>query len=383
MRATLLAACVAAALGKRAGNTLMPQAEEDRTASLMQFTSPAAEATKAASTSTALKAAATKAADTELFDAADCKRVMSPEGVCACCTPWTLAQISSLFSHGHPDNVLSSVGLTVHGFDGTLQGGGGPSVSLMTGAAYKNSGMLPWMPCDSGWCKNASRWLSTSVINAAHHPGLSDGGMILKPGATQVLCSHYRDFESLHDGCATDVNKHDGAAFHDQPFPPDDLKGMLQASLTYTQAYNEVLVDGKVYVDNLPHSVAAFYYGLLGSDDNWPRVHATQMYVAFLDFYKLGEDQLPLVQFDLGAADPLEQMTDTSAQARAFLASHPYSYALTKWQEAHADLIDEPEHVHEALRKEAEARRRAVAAAAAAAAAAAEEAAEAAEAAVG
>ena len=46
-RATLLAACVAAASGKRAGNTLMPQTEEDRTATLVQFTDPAAEAVKA------------------------------------------------------------------------------------------------------------------------------------------------------------------------------------------------------------------------------------------------------------------------------------------------------------------------------------------------
>jgi hypothetical protein len=46
-RATLLAACVAAASGKRAGNTLMPQTEEDRTATLVQFTDPAAEAVRA------------------------------------------------------------------------------------------------------------------------------------------------------------------------------------------------------------------------------------------------------------------------------------------------------------------------------------------------
>ena len=232
MRATLLAACVAAALGKRAGNTLMPRAEEDRTASLVQFTDPpAAEATKAAA-STGLRAATTKAADTELFDAEDCTRVMSPGGVCACCTPWTLAQLSSLYTHGQPDNALPSVGLTVHGFDGTLQGGGGASVSLMSGAAYESRGMLPWLPCDSGWCENASRWLSTSVISAAHRAGFSDGGIILKPGATRVLCSHYRDFESLRDGCATDARQHDGAALHEQPFPAEDLRGMLQASLT-------------------------------------------------------------------------------------------------------------------------------------------------------
>ena len=60
--ATLL---VAAALGKRAGNTLMPRAEDDRTASLMQYTDrhpPAAEAVRAAAR-TALRAAYTRAAE--------------------------------------------------------------------------------------------------------------------------------------------------------------------------------------------------------------------------------------------------------------------------------------------------------------------------------
>ena len=53
-----------------------------------------------------------------------------------------------------------------------------------------------------------------------------------------------------------------------------------------------------MYADNLPHSVAAFYYGLLGSEESWPRVHATQMYLSFLDHYNLTEAQVPLVQFE-------------------------------------------------------------------------------------
>ena len=350
MRTLLATLLVAAALGKRAGNTLMPRAEDDRTASLMQYTDrhpPAAEAVRPAAT-TALRATYTRAAEAELFDAEDCTRVMGPNGLCACCNTWTLAQLSSLYTHGQPDNALPSVGLTVHGFDGTLQGGGGASVSLMSGAAYESRGMLPWLPCDSGWCANASRWLSTSVINAAHRAGFSDGGIILKPGATQVLCSHYRDFESLRDGCATDASQHDGAASREQPFPAEDLRGMLQASLTYPSAYNEVLVDAKVYADNLPHSVAAFYYGLLGSNESWPRVHATAMYLSFLDFYSLTEAQVPLVQFDLAAAEPAAQLTDVSAHAREFAAAHPYSYALTRWQEAHKELSGAPERIHKA-----------------------------------
>jgi len=297
-----------------------------------------------------------------LFDAEDCTKVMSPEGICACCNTWSIDQLGTLFAKGHPGHELSGAGLTVHGFDGTLQGGGGPSVSLMNSAVYEDSGELPWLPCNSGWCEYAKQWLSTSVVNANHRPSFSDGGMILKPGANKVLCSHYHDFESLHDGCATDVNAtklrfSDGGMIltRDQPFPPDKLKDMLERSATFPEAYNEVLVDSGVYASNLPHSVAAFYYGLLGSEDNWSRVHATQMYVAFLDHYQLNESQVPLVQFELdGKSVGDELITDTSAQARDFLQKHPYGYALTKWQAEHAELVDDPERIHEGLRKDAE-----------------------------
>lgn len=122
----------------------------------------------------------------ELFEAEDCTRTLSPEGVCACCSPWSLAQIEALFRTGHPDNALSSVGLTIHGFDGTMRGGGAPPLSMLSGAAYETRGALPWLPCDSGWCKNTSRWLSTSVISMDHHSGFSDSGLVLKPGANKV-----------------------------------------------------------------------------------------------------------------------------------------------------------------------------------------------------
>ena len=56
----------------------------------------------------------------------------------------------------------------------------------------------------------------------------------------------------------------------------------LRVSAQYSNVYNEVLVDSKVYVQNLPHSVAAFYFGLIPGeeDDRWARVHATQMCAA-------------------------------------------------------------------------------------------------------
>ena len=356
--AALVLACIAAALGKRAGNT---QLRPDPT-SLVQFWDPPDDAGKAATWN---KAAAGGVISPNLFEhhtsgAEDCSLIMHK------CHTWSLAEISELFDEGRPDNGLSRAGLTVHGFDGTMEGGGAPSVSMLSGAAYEDSGALPWLPCKSGWCQNATQWLSTSIISNSYRAGFSDGGMILNPVANKVLCSHYHDFNSLHSGCTSDVNtyglKLQHRLQHDnkKPFPADDLKGMLERSVEYKASYNEVLLDSFTYTSNLPRSVSAFYFGLLaesGSDESWSRVHATQMYVSFLDFYNLTEDQVPLVQFAPGSkSHPL--MRDVSAHARHYLKLHPYSYASSKWHKEHAELAARPELIHEQLRKEAAARRK-------------------------
>ena len=91
-----------------------------------------------------------------------------------------------------------------------------------------------------------------------------------------MLCSHYHDFESLHGGCTADVNTH-GTGPASQPFPPSDLKGMLERSAACTATYNEVLLDSAVYARNLPHSVAGFYYGLLGSAESVSHVSLAVM----------------------------------------------------------------------------------------------------------
>merc|ERR1719201_3368294 len=186
-------------------------------------------------------------------------------------------------------------------------------------------------------------WLSsTSIINSEHRAGYSDGGMILKPGGNKVLCSHYYDFSSLESGCTGGVHRnHTG----DTPFPAEQLQEMLETSMTYKQAYNEVLVDSAVYKSNLPDSVAAFYYGLLPDEGNstWSRVQTTAMYVAFLDHYQLSESQVPLVEFALDNPDTHGLLTDVSAGARKFLKAHPYGYALKRWREEHPELSEHPE----------------------------------------
>jgi hypothetical protein len=276
------------------------------------------------------------------------------------CHKWSLGDIKKLYKNGQPGNHLSVVGLTVHGFDGTLQGhpnfiGQNNSTEEETAKLAKRP--LPWKPCNSGWCKNSAKWLSTSVINARHHPGFSDGGIILKPSANTVLCSHFRDFGSLEKGCKTAISS--PFNIDSKPYPTDSLKEMLERSMTYKQAYNEVLVDGAVYTSNLPHSIAAFYYGLLKSEQDereqiWSRVHASQMYVSFLDHYNLTESKVPLIQFEL---DKPYLMTDMASHARGYLKAHPYGYALKKWREEHADLAEHPNRIYAELRKRADMRR--------------------------
>jgi len=346
MRATLLAACITAALGKRAGNTLLPRKGDAKITSLVQFTDPP----KEASDSTAYK--------TKLSGTVDCPANPSATHKCH---KWSMSQLRSLFTQGIPADSLSFVGLLVHGFDGTLQGGGNNAGSLTSqNATELKEGVqraLPWAPCNSGWCKNSARWLSTSVINGDHHAGFSDGGIILKPSANKVLCSHYYDFGSLEGGCDSAVTRDGAGDTRDRPFPSDALKEMLDRSITYKEAYNEVLVDSAEYESNLPHSVSAFYYGLLKSGGNWSRLHTTAMYVAFLDHYHFNETQVPLVEFTLENPDK-HLMTDMSAHARDFLREHPYGFALNKWREENPDLSKHPWKIHEELRKQAETRRK-------------------------
>ena len=180
----LLAACFATALGRRAGNTEMQRKGIGKSTSLVQFTNPPKEAVDAAAADRAQEES-TMQNNREHHDGGpdDCSLSMHK------CHKWSLGDIKKLYKNGQPGNHLSVVGLTVHGFDGTLQGhpnfiGQNNSTEEETAKLAKRP--LPWKPCISGWCKNSAKWLSTSVINARHHPGFSDGGIILKPSANTV-----------------------------------------------------------------------------------------------------------------------------------------------------------------------------------------------------
>ena len=171
-----------------AAATLGAPQRPDGTTSLMQFTNPPKEAEDATAATMNVKTnAAIPTFEHHDSGPEDCSLPMHK------CHSWSMPEIRKLFTHGTPSNALANVGLMLHGFDGTLQGGGNNGGSLteynVTGEKDVVQGQmaLPWAPCDKGWCENSAKWLSTSIVSSEHRAGFSDGGMILKPSANKVL----------------------------------------------------------------------------------------------------------------------------------------------------------------------------------------------------
>ena len=248
---------------------------------------------------------------------------------------WSLDGLTEVFKNGRPSNFLQHAGLLIHGFDGT------------------ETAEQKWQPCKVGWCQKAKNWWSTSLINRQHPTAFAANGIVLNPSnkRTKVLCSHYCDFGSLLDGCKSSAS--DGFEGRGVPYPAEHLKDMLERSMFdegQKNAYNEVLIDMKYYVENLPQSVSGFFF--TGKSEAWAEVQATQAYVSFLDHYNLTEDSVPLIKFRANMSGG-GVMVDVSASARAFLQKNRYSEARAKWYANHQHLERHPEEVPEYLREQA------------------------------
>ena len=245
---------------------------------------------------------------------------------------WSHSELAELFKGGRPSNHLEHAGLVVHGFDGTEQDD-----------AHR------WLPCTSGFCAGAAKWWSTSVINQAHPATWGANGLVFSPSRTKVLCSHYCDFGSLESGCAASAP--DGFNGTGKPYPPAYLKDMLERSMYEDQAkraYNEVLIDMREFVANLPQSLAGFYYKEIV--DAHAQVEAAHAYVAFLDHFNLTEDSIPLLKFseDMVGRHAIQ---DVSNGARMHAAR--YSSMHEKWRKHHPYLVDHPEKRPRYVREQA------------------------------
>ena len=239
---------------------------------------------------------------------------------------WSREDLADLFKAGRPSNHLEHAGLMVHGFDGT-----------------ELNERQRWLPCVTGFCKGAVKYWSTSIINQVHPATWGGSGIVFSPSRAQVLCSHTCDFGSLTSGCAASAP--DGFNGTAKPYPADHLKEMMQRSM-YEKglmgAYNEVLLDMKDYVDNLPRSLAAFYYK--ETSDAHSQVSAAHAYVSFLDAYNLTEDSIPLLMFHNTSGGKMEgrhAITDVSGGARMYAAR--YAAMHDKWRKNHPYLDAHPE----------------------------------------
>ena len=255
---------------------------------------------------------------------------------------WSLDELNALFYAGAPSNSLRKAGLTIHSFDAT------------------EDDARPWRPCVAGWCAPASSWWSASIVNTRQRHTFGSHGLLLAPGRTRVLCSHWADAGTLEAGCET---REPGPAMAHRPYPRRKLRAMLQRSLQPGMPYNEVLLDSKRYVAQLPASLAGIIYGLPGpsatdSDfvlpsfgaDAWGQVQAANAYVWLLDAFNLTESDVFLLHanenFDRPGATGAV-LTDHSRGAREFVRTHPYGEYRQRWAATHPLLSQQPEHFHQ------------------------------------
>jgi len=259
---------------------------------------------------------------------------------------WSNAhELGRLFKHGVPSNDLGAAGLLIHSFDGTE--------NWAQPATWKG-----WFPCTTGFCENAAKWWSGSIINTDLRNSFGGSALILSPSENVLMCSYNSDAGTLTAGCANT-----GGGYHG----PNETMGMLLShTRQHGSGYNEVLIDMEVYVKNLPKSVAGVVYGLKDAMLERDEVRAHQVYVSMLDRYNLTEASFPLlkVNYDPTSHEPIHgrAFTDMSAGARDWLKrggtleeANPLKQEDALKQEEfdkdHPDLKDHPERVYRWMRK--------------------------------
>ena len=258
---------------------------------------------------------------------------------------WSNAhELDKLFKHGVPSNNLAETGLIIHSFDGTE--------NWAQAGTWKG-----WFPCTSGFCENAAKWWSGSIINTDLRNSFGGAALIMSPSENALMCSYNSDAGTLTAGCANQ-----GGGY----FGPNETMGMMLGHMRRKgYGYNEVLIDMEVYVKNLPKSVAGIVYGLREGLLERDEARAHQVYVRMLDRYNLTEASFPLLKanYDPSSNEPIHgrAFIDMSAGARAFLTrqkpleENPLkqedALKQEEWDKAHPDLKDHPERVYRWMRK--------------------------------
>lgn len=210
-----------------------------------------------------------------------------------------VALLETRFWAGRPSNVLSEAGVLLRQFD---------RISELDASA-------PWLPCsESRWCaRYRSQWPS-SIINSEYRQlyYTDCGGLIIDPLTTDFFCAYGGDGNSMaHDcgggpgdgigcipGCYPDGQQCQQVG-HDWncAWPPSMLREAMEAQLARGRpsgSHNEIVIDTRSIVANLPGAILGFFYEVSSSA-------AVEMRQAFLATYGLSADQVPLVQVNLNA----------------------------------------------------------------------------------
>lgn len=246
--------------------------------------------------------------------------VAEPDAVAKSLSGLTLGAINQMYEDGQPSNDPAEAGLVVHSHDNT-------EPDMLRGSSSTSPVYRPGDEFQEYW--------ATSIVNR-RAPGLynDDCGIILNPAAVSVLCSYYTDIVSWSEGC----DKHGlynmvgglGVDARDTPYEPEELKDMLEVSVgiqtdSYNRhnatseekrlraagvppgdgepggggAYNEVLIDSQVYLEQLPTAVVGVFYVEGGNPDG--KECAQRTHDAIVDEFGVKEDDVLLLTHVPGA----------------------------------------------------------------------------------
>jgi len=178
----------------------------------------------------------------------------------------------------------------------------------------------PWVPCPEGvgWLANCAKFrdrFPTSLLWPGHtevYLGSDQGGFIIRPTHAQVRCMYHADGTTMSKGgnpCLESCAE-PGAKWWRCSWPPTALQRMMEAQNPAT--HNEVVLDSDAWVNNLPHTIEAFF-AVQWAEELYgpPRFYIrpenqriAQLRREYLDEYGLADDQVPLLLYDAAATPP-------------------------------------------------------------------------------
>lgn len=168
----------------------------------------------------------------------------------------------------------------------------------------------PWRAGSSRADMMSDRMSVSLVFMEKGTNAFGGGGVVLNPDYNSVLCFYGGDggtrgklchppglSATCVPGCherATDkwcdASRASGSWCDGLPWHPDDLSRGVELD-SVRDSYNEVVLDAKVWNDNLPHSIEA----LLAAPND---PHAEALHRKFLHTYRLTAEDVPLVIFN-------------------------------------------------------------------------------------